>query len=123
MKTGEPEGAPRTVSSALEAVTDAAEKTAEDGHELARQSRQVQAERAGGASVREMMAAGGPQRALNLAGSITRRLLAVTSRLRKVLVSELAADGAGVAAISRLFGVSHQRISVLLKKDRGRRSG
>jgi hypothetical protein len=104
------------VADALEAVAEAAETTARESRAIAEESRRVSAERAAGQTLRQAMAAGGPQRALGLAEQTTRRLLRTASQLRKALVHELTVEGAGVSAISRLFGVSHQRISMLLKR-------
>ncbi len=111
------------VADALEAVAEAAETTARESRVLAEESRRVSAERAAGQTVMQAMAAGGPQRALGLAEHMTRRLLRTASQLRKALVHELTTEGAGVSAISRLFGVSHQRISMLLKRYEAAGSG
>jgi hypothetical protein len=72
----------------------------------------------GGRSALAIMTSGRPRKVLQLAEETSVRLLGAGSVLRRALVKALAADGAGVAAIARLFEVSHQRISSLLKSSR-----
>lgn len=107
----EPDG----VAEAFGVMADAAERVAEESHELALQSRKVGAEHVAGASAAATVASGRPQAMLKLAESLARSLISAASLVRRALVRQLASEGKGVSAISRFFGVSHQRISVLLK--------
>lgn len=106
-----------TVSSALNAVADAAEETARESADLAQESRQASREMAGGTTARSAMESGRPQRIFHIAEATAKRLLAATGALRKAFVSQLRAEGTRVSTISRLFGVSHQRISALSRKQ------
>jgi ABC-type taurine transport system substrate-binding protein len=107
------------VRAALDAVTDVAEKTAQGSLELAEESRRASDDRAQGATVSAAMASGQLQRLFRGSEGMAKALLGTTAALRKVVVRELSAEGERVGHISRLFGVSHQRITTLLRgKDR-----
>lgn len=111
-------GGADAVASALEAMAAVGDETAEDARELAQRSRRAGEERVAGATLSDSMATGRPQEILGLTEKMAKRLLASGSALRKALVSGLTKEGWGVSAVSRLFGVSHQRISTLLQQSR-----
>lgn len=106
------------VAGALNLVTAAGEETAKGALELVAHSKAASEERSNGASVSDMMAGGHPQEILGSLERMAKHLLGTGAKLRKAMVKGLANEGWGVAKISRLFGVSHQRISALLKRDR-----
>jgi ribosomal protein S11 len=114
----EPDGDP--VQGALKAVADVAEDTAQASRELAEESRRASRERAQGAPVSSSMASGQFHRILRLGEEMAKGLLAATGALRRALVRQLAAEGVRVGKISRMFGVSHQRITTLRRADRGK---
>jgi transposase len=49
---------------------------------------------------------------------IVDRLTVASARLRKVLVNALVRDGESVTSIATRFGVTHQRISSILRRDK-----
>jgi hypothetical protein len=108
------------VQAALSVVTDVGEKTAVEGRALAEESRRASHERADGATVTAIMVSGRFQRVLRLGEEMAKDLLGATSALRKVLVRQMNGEGERVASISRLFEVSHQRISTLLRAPSGK---
>lgn len=108
------------VLGALDVVATVGDETATSAKELADKSRAAGKERSGGATVGELMSRGRPQEILGLGETLAKRLLAAGSYLRKALVKGLANEGWGVGAISKLFGVSHQRISTLLSRKRSK---
>ncbi|HET9059188.1 MAG TPA: hypothetical protein VFN61_04650 [Acidimicrobiales bacterium] len=103
------------VTVAFDAMAQVAEQVSQDSQKLADQSRAAGAERAAGASMTEVMDSGRPQAVLKLAESLAKRLVSAASVLRHAVVRDLSSEGKKVSAIARIFGVSHQRISVLLK--------
>jgi hypothetical protein len=109
---------PDPVAGAFNLVAKVGEETAQSARELAGHSRAASEDRSQGASVGDLMSAGHPQKILGEVEKMSKRLLSAGGNLRKVLVKELTKEGKGVAAISRLFGVSHQRISTLLRSSR-----
>lgn len=104
------------VVGAFELVAEVGDQTAKQAGEMAERSREAVAQRAAGASVGDLMSNGAPQSVLSLVEKSSKALLGAGSVLRRSLAQGLAKEGWGVAAISRLFGVSHQRISALLQK-------
>lgn len=104
------------VAGALNLVAAVGEEIAKDAKELAQQSRHASHQRAQGAPVADAMVSGVAQDVLGLVEKMAKRLLAAGATLRKALAQGLAKEGWGVAAISRRFGVSHQRVSAILKK-------
>lgn len=56
-------------------------------------------------------------RVLALVDGIVERLISNSGRLRRAFVRSLVRDGESVTAVARRFGVSHQRISAILKRS------
>lgn len=104
------------VAVAFDAMAQVAEEVSQESQKLAEESRSVSAQRADGATVTSVMASGQPRTVLKLAESLAKRLVSAASVVRQALVRDLASEGKKVSAIARIFGVSHQRISVLLKE-------
>ena len=108
------------IAGALQVVAAVGDETATSAQELAKQSRAASDERANGATAAELMSSGRPQEILSLGEKMSKRLLAAGSGLRRALVKGLTKEGWGVGRISKLFGVSHQRISALLDRKRAK---
>ena len=108
------------VASAFEAVAEAGEQAAKDAYRLAEQSRQAARQRADGATVAQAMAGGRPLEVLGLSERVAKGLMGAGAGLRKALMRGLADEGWGVSAISRFFGVSHQRVSALMQRSRSK---
>jgi hypothetical protein len=101
---------------ALNEVADAAEDTAREQHQVAVTSRRLSRERAQGASWGEITDGVRPWTLLGLLGASVRRLSAVGKGLRRALAVALAAEGFTTRQIGERFGVSHQRVSSLLRQ-------
>jgi len=85
---------------------------------LAGRLRQLRAGRARGRSWEELVDGRRPG-VLDLVDQAVRRLTESSAALRRVLVRGLRAEGATMPAIAQVLGVSHQRVSVLLRGRNG----
>lgn len=106
------------VAGAFDRIAEVGEETARDAEQISQLSREASKERSSGASITESLASGRPQEILSQVERTAKRLMVAGGTLRKALVSGLSREGMGVSAVSRLFGVSHQRISALMQKSR-----
>jgi hypothetical protein len=104
-------------AAALNELADAADDTAREQHEVAVASRRLSHERDRGASWREIADGGTLQRLLGHIGASARRLSAVGNGLRRALAVVLSAEGLTTRQIGERFGVSHQRVSSLLRQQ------
>ncbi|MDQ1394694.1 MAG: hypothetical protein QOF30_3671 [Acidimicrobiaceae bacterium] len=83
---------------------------------LARRIRRLRARRAKGQSWEEVLSDEPHPNSLELASTVLNRLTQASSALRRLLARGLRAQGASLAAIAERFGVSHQRVSTLLRR-------
>lgn len=82
---------------------------------LARRVRRLRAERASGRSWHALAAEESAPSALRLAASVVGQMTEAGARFRRSVARGLRAEGATIPAIAHAFGVSHQRVSVLLR--------
>lgn len=100
----------------LDAVARRFEESAREVRSVARRIRQLRAGRAAGrpwhdfVSIRRM-------EALEMVDRAARRVTEGSAAFRRMLVRGLRREGATVHTIARHLGVSHQRVSVLLRHD------
>jgi hypothetical protein len=106
---------------AADAALDDAVRTAranvENQRLLARRLTRLRAGRDEGRSWHDLLAAEAPPRVMDLASGVLRGANRTSNRLRRAVAGGLRAEGAGLAAIARRLGVSHQRVSALLRSD------
>jgi len=100
----------------LDDLSAAVDENVRDERLLGRRIRQLRAGRAEGRSWRELLAGERRPGALELATRILRRITEAGGTLRRALAQGLRAEGATIPAIAALFGVSHQRVSALLRR-------
>jgi hypothetical protein len=103
----------------LDALADLAgmmEDNARDDRALARRIRQLHAGRSHGRSWHDLLAGGPAPEALSLVDRILGRVTEGSGALRRAVARGLRMEGATVPRIAEMFGVSHQRVSALLRR-------
>jgi hypothetical protein len=106
---------PSEVSS-LDDLARAVDESARDQRQLARKIRQFRDGRLKGRTWHEILAREPKPEALHLVAGILRRVSPVSAGLRRLLARGLRAEGATMPQIGERFGVSHQRVSTLLRR-------
>jgi hypothetical protein len=105
--------------SALEEVAVAADEVAADQRQVARRARAMQRRRDQGWSWDRIMEWDPHPGLLELLRRSGRRLTWATSRLAQAVASGLSGEGQSRRQVARRLSVSHQRVSAMLKGDRG----
>lgn len=104
---------------ALDGLATRIEENARDDRQLARRIRQLRADRAAGRSWHTLLGRESQPRLLDLSARVLRRATETSVMVRRLLASGLRGEGATVPAIAEKFGVSHQRISAVLRNGGG----
>jgi hypothetical protein len=100
---------------ALDDMTEAVEANIKDERLLIRRLDRLRDGRSRGVTWNDLLSQENRPGALGLATRVLRRLTESGGRFRRALAAGLRAEGATIPAIATLFGVSHQRISALLR--------
>lgn len=103
--------------SALEEVATAAEEVARDQERVARRARAMQRQRDRGWSWARILDGEDAPGLLELLRGSARRLSEATGWLARNLARQLSGEGESRRQIARRLGVTHQRISALLKGE------
>ena len=103
------------VVEALDGLAVAVDESAEDTRRLKRNISMLKRSRQRGRGWREILADEDEPSTLTLLGRILLRFGAAGGAFRRALARELRTEGESVTGIARLFGVSHQRTSALLR--------
>ena len=103
---------------ALNQVAEAAETTAREQQEAAATARRMSRARGRGASWRDLADSQAPRTLLRFVAGGARRLFDVGANLRRRIARAMAEEGATTREIGQQFGVSHQRVSSLLREER-----
>lgn len=118
---GEPRrGAPgsdddRTLQ-ALDALAEALDEIGEDRDVLVRKLEDLRRARRKGHAWKDILADEDGPGSMQVVSRMLARLSKASGTLRKELVEELREEGSTIPAIARLFGVTHQRVSNLLRR-------
>ena len=91
------------------------EENAREERLLARRMRRLRAERASGRSWHALLSEESTPAALRLAATVVGRITEAGAHFRRSVARGLRLEGATIPAIAASFGVSHQRVSVLLR--------
>lgn len=110
-------GVPATdpVVQAIDQLADAIEENARDERRLARRLRRLRAGRAAGRSWRRLLDSEPDPGTLMVVGRVLARMSGASGVLRRALAQAVRGEGETVAEIARRFGVSHQRVSTILR--------
>jgi hypothetical protein len=110
------ENDPGGVLAAVDGLATAVEKNAQDERLLVRRLRELREGRAKGRTWLDLLTPDDRPGVLGLTSRIIGRLTDASGALRRALARGLRLEGATIATIAGLFGVSHQRISALLRR-------
>src|SRR5579875_2003411 len=113
-----PEGGAPTLH-ALEALSAALSEMGRDQQLLERRLRALHRERSAGRPWREILADEEPPGTMQIVSRMLACLAKASGTLRKDLVDALRREGVSIPAIAKLFGVTHQRVSNLLRRPSG----
>lgn len=99
----------------LDEFANEAEAVANEQQQIARDVRRLNEEREAGRSWSELLAGSDSGQMLQLVRSSARRLTSATGTLMRFLARELSSEGLSHRKIGRLLGVTHQRVTTILK--------
>jgi hypothetical protein len=102
---------------ALEALSSALDEIGSDQRQLAKRLEELHRQRSSGRSWQEILSEEDPPGTMQLVSRILACLAKASGTLRKELVDSLRREGVSIPAIARLFGVTHQRVSNLLRRQ------
>lgn len=103
------------MASVLREIAQTSDEVAEDQRAVARRARSLDRQRQRGRSWAEILANEPDPSLLVMLSRSVRRLVTATARFRHGLARELSAEGWSRRQIGRVFGVTHQRVTALLR--------
>jgi hypothetical protein len=106
------------VVEAIDDVSNAVEENVSDQEDLLSELGRIRHDRVVGIPLQESIDGAGQPRALVLLSRVTKRLTLGSARLRRALVTSLLQEGEGVNSLAKRFGVTHQRISSILRREK-----
>jgi transposase-like protein len=101
---------------AIDALAGALREMAEDSRILEERLVELRRARAGGRPWREILSEEDPPGTMQVVSRMLATLAKASGTLRKELVDSLRREGVSIPAIARMFGVTHQRVSNLLRR-------
>ncbi len=104
---------------ALGQLAEALEENARDQQVMADRIRELRKARASGVSWEDILSEEEGIGTMQLLSRMLNRLSAASGALRREMVHGLRDEGVSVPTIARLFGVTHQRVSNLLRRGGG----
>lgn len=102
--------------SALDALASALSEMSKDQQLLEGRLRELRRQRSEGRLWREILSEEDPPGTMQVVSRMLACLAKASGTLRKELVDNLRKEGVSIPAIARLFGVTHQRVSNLLRR-------
>jgi len=105
------------VLAALDQLAEALEENARDQEILLERIGELHRARASGMSWEDILSKEEKLGTMQLLSRMLARLSAASGTLRKEMVDGLRDEGVSVPTIARLFGVTHQRVSNLLRRS------
>ena len=113
---GSPGGGSDDVLVALGEMAAALQQNAEDERLLAGRIEELRRARMAGASWHDVLRAEPDPGTLQLVSRVHARISERSGTLRRAVVAVLREEGASIPSIAQLFGVTHQRISNLIRR-------
>ena len=110
-------GGDEAVLRAFDRLAEVLEENARDYGRMANRIRELHEARASGMSWADILSKEEGMGTMQLLSQMLGRLSAASGTLRKEMVYELRDEGVSVPTIARLFGVTHQRVSNLLRRS------
>jgi predicted PhzF superfamily epimerase YddE/YHI9 len=104
---------------ALDALAQALQRLAGDQQLLEARLGELRRRRAEGGAWRDILAEEEPPGTMQVVSRMLATLAGASGTLRKELVDDLRREGASIPTIAKLFGVTHQRVSNLLRRRAG----
>ncbi len=101
---------------ALDALSDALSEMSHDQELLRKRLRELHRQRSEGRAWRDILADEEPPGTMQVVSRMLACLAKASGTLRKELVDTLRREGVSIPAIAKLFGVTHQRVSNLLRR-------
>jgi len=108
------------VVDAIDDVSTAVEENVSDQEDLLSELGRMRDDRVAGVPLQESIGGPGQPRALVVLNRVAKRLTLGSARLRRALVASLVQEGENANAVAKRFEVSRQRISSILRRDKGR---
>jgi hypothetical protein len=105
------------VVSAIDELASAVKANVEDEKILTKNLRAMRSSRIKGATARELFASESGPSTLSVLGRVMLRVGHASGIFRRALARDLRDSGESVTSIARLFGVTHQRTSALLRQE------
>ncbi|HEY1734540.1 MAG TPA: hypothetical protein VGG23_08845 [Acidimicrobiales bacterium] len=102
---------------ALDELSAALDDLGRDQRDLAQRIDALRQARQSGASWQEILSKEEPPGSMQVVSRMLARLSKASGTVRKELVDVLRSEGASIPSIARLFGVTHQRVSNLLRRS------
>ena len=102
---------------ALDELSAALDDLSRDQRDLAQRIDALRQARQRGASWQEILSREEPPGSMQVVSQMLARLSKASGTVRKELVDVLRSEGASIPSIARLFGVTHQRVSNLLRRS------
>ena len=101
---------------ALDALSVALQEITREQRELTERIDQLRQSRQNGMSWHEILSREPSPGTMQVVSQMLARMSKASGTLRKELVDSLRAEGTSIPAIARMFGVTHQRVSNLLRR-------
>jgi len=102
---------------ALDGLTEALEEIAREQRQLVQRIERLRRSRLTGMTWQDILSKEDAPGSMQLVSQMLARLSKASGTLRKELVDSLREEGTSIPAIARLFGVTHQRVSNLLRRN------
>jgi hypothetical protein len=107
-----------SLGAALDHLAESAERTSAEQQLIADSARAMTEEHRRGRSWAAILSGEGQPSVLGLLGSSLRRMSETSSRVRAAVASALVKEGLSTRQIAAHLGVTHQRISAMLNRNR-----